>query len=339
MCLKILFVHSSDETFVRLDRELLNVSFEVQDLHVARKFPYDFFRYWRGVKDVDALFFWFASWNTFWTLLIAKILHKPSVLIIGGYDVANLPEADYGHQRGGLQKWISRWTMDLANILLPFSYYSQQEAEKNAGISHHRMQVVYLGVPDAFFGRLPTLPRGRMVLTVGKVEWANLKRKGLEPFVRAAAYLPDVKFVVVGAWADDSIEYLRSIASHNVAFTGRASDEDLLDYYRRASVYVQASLHEGFGLSVAEAMLAGCIPVITRAGSLPEVVGDAGFYCLSTKPADVAKAIDIALNSSLSFRGQARERILRQFPMEKRRKLLEQAVWSFYPKKFTSYGN
>ena len=58
----------------------------------------------------------------------------------------------------------------------------------------------------------------------------------------------------------------------------------LNDYYRRASVYVQASAHEGFGLSVAEGMLAGCIPVTTRAGALPEVVGDVGIQVDGTGP-------------------------------------------------------
>jgi glycosyltransferase involved in cell wall biosynthesis len=330
MRLKILFVHSGNETFIKLDRELLGISFEVQDLYAARKFPLDFYQTWRGVQDADALYCWFASWNTFWIMLLAKILRKPSVLMIGGYDVASLPIANYGHQRGGLKKWVSRWAMGLADILIPFSRYSQGEAEKIAGIPADRMKMVYLGVPDLPCP-LSMAPRERMALTVGKVEWANLKRKGLEPFVRAATQLPDVQFVLVGVWADDSSEYLRSIAAPNVTFTGQVSDEELIGYYRRASVYVQASLHEGFGLSVAEAMLAGCIPVITRAGSLPEVVGDCGVYCDSTEAVDIAVAIGTALNSPLSARMQARGRILKEFPLEKRRKLLEQAIWSILP--------
>jgi glycosyltransferase involved in cell wall biosynthesis len=324
---KILFVHSSDETFVKLDRELLDTSFDLQDFYVARKFPAKFIQYLSEIRKTDVLFCWFASWNSFWALLLARLMRKGSVLVIGGYDLANLPEADYGHQRGGLGKWISRFAMSLATALFTNSYYSQKEAELNAGIPSERVRVIYHGVPDPF-GSLPGAPKERMTITVGKVDQPNLKRKGIEPFVRAAAHLPDVKFVVVGAWADDSIEYLRSVASPNVVFTGRVSDEELLDYYRQASVYVQASLHEGFGLSVAEAMLAGCIPITTRAGSLPEVVGDCGYYCDSPEPSDIAKAIEMALHGSVSIRERARERILSNFPMEKRRKLLEEIIWS-----------
>ena len=327
--MRIFFVHSGNETFVKLDRELLSTSFEVCDLYAARKFPADLPRYWRGVSETDLTFCWFASWNSFWALLLARVLGKPSIMVIGGYDVANLPVADYGSQRGGLEKWISRWGMNLANILLPFSNYSQQETEINAGASAGTMKMIYIGVPDPF-GSISQIPRERIAITVGKVDRSNIRRKGLEPFVRSAAYLPDVQFVVVGPWADDSIDHLRSIASPNVVFSGRVTDEELLDYYKQASVYVQASLHEGFGLSVAEAMLAGCIPVVTKVGSLPEVVGDCGIYCASPEPSEVAKAIDIALNSSLLMREQARERILSQFPMEKRRKLLEEIIWSIY---------
>jgi glycosyltransferase involved in cell wall biosynthesis len=328
---KILFVHSGNETFVELDREILSDFAEVQDFYAVRKFPIGLIHYWRGIKGSDIVFCWFASWNSFWALLFAKLLQKPSLLVIGGYDLANLPEAGYGQQRGGLGKWVSRFAMKLATELFTNSYYSQKEAEQSARVPSHRVRVIYHGVPDPF-GSLPQSPKECMVLTVGKVEWPNLKRKGIEPFVRAAAYLPDAQFVVVGAWADDSITYLRFSASPNIVFTGQVSEEELLDYYRRASVYVQASLHEGFGLSVAEAMLAGCIPVVTRAGSLPEVVGDCGFYCEGSEPSIIAETIELALNSPCPVRERARQRILSHFPMEQRGRLLEQAihsVWSY----------
>jgi glycosyltransferase involved in cell wall biosynthesis len=260
-----------------------------------------------------------------WALWFAKLLRKPSVLVIGGYDLANLPIADYGQQRGGLGKWISRVAMKLASALFTNSAYSQIEAERNAGVSKDRVKVIYHGITDPFTG-LPQISKEQMVLTVGNVDSANVKRKGLEPFVRAASYLPEMEFVLVGAWKDNTIEYLQSIATSNVLFTGRVSDKELMDYYRKASVYVQASLHEGFGMSVAESMLAGCIPVVTRAGALPEVVGDTGVYTDSTEPAEIAQAIEIAIKFSTDQRDQARQRVLKMFTLEKRRQLLENLV-------------
>jgi len=258
-------------------------------------------------------------------LLLAKLFHKPSILVIGGYDLANLPEADYGHQRPGLGKWVSRLAMRLAASLLTNSYYSQNEAQHNAGIPSDKVKVIYHGLSDPF-GTLPQTAKERMALTVGKVDIPNLKRKGLQVFVEAAALLPDVQFVLVGEWADNAIDHLRAIASPNVLFTGRVTETDLLDYYRKASVYVQASLHEGFSLSVAEAMLAGCIPVVTRAGSLPEVVGDCGLYCETNSPESLSLIIKSALEYSLVERKRIRSRILVEFPLEKRKSSFQQMI-------------
>lgn len=326
---KIFFLHSGNESFVKLDLNLLQNSFVVHDYYARRKFPMDMLNLCRAVNNAEVVYCWFASWNSFWGLILAKILRKPSILVIGGYDIASLPEANYGHQRGGLGKWVSRCAIKLATVVFTNSEYSKKEAELNAGVPQDRVQVIYHGVPDPY-GQLPILPRKQIALTVGKVDRPNLKRKGLEPFVRAAANLPDVQFILVGEWSDNSIEYLRSIASENVLFTGRLSDNELVAQYHQASVYVQASLHEGFGLSVAEAMLAGCIPVTTRAGALPEVVGECGFYCDSPDPAEIARVVKLALTASMTMREHARKRITEHFSMQKRGQLLEgliRSVW------------
>jgi glycosyltransferase involved in cell wall biosynthesis len=104
-----------------------------------------------------------------------------------------------------------------------------------------------------------------MALSVGVVDRVNLERKGHRPFVGSARHLPDVEFVLAGKWSDDAIAQLRTEAGPNVTFTGYLDDEALDDYFVRAAVYVQPSQHEGFGLSVAEAMLARCVPVVTAA--------------------------------------------------------------------------
>jgi glycosyltransferase involved in cell wall biosynthesis len=313
---QILFVHNDQASFVQTDLRLLRASYPVTDLYLGSK-RLNPAVILAAVARHDLMVGWFASWHTFLPLLFARALGKPSLLVVGGYDLANMPEIDYGHQRGGLKKWISRFTMHLATCLVTNAGYSQIEAERNAGIPQARVQVVYHGVADAF-GTPLDHPRDSIALTVGNIDRSNLYRKGHEPFVRAAALVPEARFVLVGAWKDDAIDHLRAIATPNVSFTGRVADAALLAHFREASVYVQASLHEGFGLSLAEAMLAGCVPVVTRAGALPEVVADTGIYLDSNAPEAVAAGIRAGLQADFSRRCHAREHILRSFPLAKR---------------------
>jgi glycosyltransferase involved in cell wall biosynthesis len=116
------------------------------------------------------------------------------------------------------------------------------------------------------------------------------------------------------------------LAGENVEFTGWLSDEELHERYRRASVYVQASRHEGFGLAVAEAMLAGCVPVVTNVTAMPEVVGDAGVTISSQKPEEVAEGVRRALELVPDGGRRARERVLTEFPLERRRDALLRVV-------------
>ncbi len=60
-------------------------------------------------------------------------------------------------------------------------------------------------------------------------------------------------------------------------------------------MYVQASRHEGFGLAVAEAMLAGCVPVVMDVTAMPEVVDGAGVLISSQEPEAVAAGVREAL--------------------------------------------
>jgi glycosyltransferase involved in cell wall biosynthesis len=313
---RLLYVHSRKASFVAIDREILSERFEVEDLYQPGRLP-NLAKVVRGVLRADLVFGWFASWHTFFPITLAWLLRKPSVLIVGGFDTANMPDIGYGHQQGGLRMHASRWIFRRAGRLITNSAYSLSEIERNTPIPPERVTVVHHGVPDPF-GEEPA-QKERAALTVGAIDRSTLVQKGQLPFVQAARELPDVRFVFAGKWLDDAVEQLRAAASPNVELTGWLSDEDLHSLYRRSAVYVQASRHEGFGLAVAEAMLAGCVPVVMNVTAMPEVVGDAGVLIESQQPAEVAEGVRRALAMGPDAARRARARILSAFPMERRR--------------------
>ena len=60
-----------------------------------------------------------------------------------------------------------------------------------------------------------------------------------------------------------------------MSFVHGASDAELISAYRSASVLVNPSRYEGFGLPMVEAMKCGTPVICTDGGSQPEVAGGA----------------------------------------------------------------
>jgi glycosyltransferase involved in cell wall biosynthesis len=89
------------------------------------------------------------------------------------------------------------------------------------------------------------------------------------------------------------------------------SDEELRALYSAATVYVHPSLYEGFGLTILEAMAAGCPVVTSNVYSLPEVAGDAALLVDPTDPDAIASAIarvcvDKQVREEMIAKGDAR---------------------------------
>jgi glycosyltransferase involved in cell wall biosynthesis len=151
-----------------------------------------------------------------------------------------------------------------------------------------KVRVVNPGVPDlpeisdaateAALGRLLPPGTGRYCLAVGTAE----PRKDLPGLVDAfggvAARHPDVSLVLAGppGWGEHALAeaVAASPARGRIVRTGWIEDPDLAALLKRATVLAYPSLYEGFGFPPLQAMRAGVPVVATRAGSLPEVLGD-----------------------------------------------------------------
>ncbi|MGH2933065.1 MAG: glycosyltransferase family 4 protein [Gaiellaceae bacterium] len=155
--------------------------------------------------------------------------------------------------------------------------------------------VVYPGVPPGFSPGKASGGRRSYALHLG----SNDPRDGTETAVEACR-LAGVHLVVAGGWYGEGAEAV-----------GRVSDEELLDLYRGALLYLDPTRYEGFGYGALEAMASGTPVVASRVTSVPEVVGDAGILCAAGSVDEFADAIRIVvgdheLRESLRARGVAR---------------------------------
>ncbi|HXF63751.1 MAG TPA: glycosyltransferase family 4 protein [Caldilineaceae bacterium] len=200
-------------------------------------------------------------------------------------------------------------------------------------VAKQRLAVIPYGI-DAQFrpGLTDTLAQTRshlagrqVIIHVGSL----IPRKNvaglLAAFAQVRAALPTAYLVLLGSGPEEAA--LRSQAASlgiadGVEFAGRVDEQTKLAFYGRADLLVSASLMEGFGLAVGEAMACGVPVVATAAGSLPELVED-GVTGLLVPPADqnaLATAILYLLQNPVLARrlGQAAsERIDRLFRWER----------------------
>lgn len=82
----------------------------------------------------------------------------------------------------------------------------------------------------------------------------------------------------------------------NIVYTGKISDEELVNYYKNAKCFVMPSLEEGFGIPLLEAMACKCPVVSSNKGSLPEVGGNAALYFDPANPYDMLQKISQVLD-------------------------------------------
>lgn len=158
--------------------------------------------------------------------------------------------------------------------------------------------VVPLGVSTSVpAGPLPEGVVPGFILAVGTVEPRKNYSRLLAVYRRLRGGLLAPQLVIAGrpGWAyGDTLEKIR--AEPGVRYLGHVDEPTLSALYESASVLAFPSLYEGFGLPLLEAMARGLPSVVSTAGALPELAGDAAVL---VDPEDVT-AIEVGLEKALT---------------------------------------
>ena len=143
----------------------------------------------------------------------------------------------------------------------------------------------------------PFLVERPVVVVVGRLD----PYKRVDLVIRAFARLrEDADLIVIGQGAQEPV--LRQLVDdlgvgNRVRFLGGVSKDDLHQWLRTASVVVAMSLHEAFGLTIAEALTAGAVVVASDIPAHREVASLVEHDAVSLVPIDgdtaqIAVAID-----------------------------------------------
>lgn len=200
--------------------------------------------------------------------------------------------------------------------LLTVSRSSEVDIRKAFAIPEGRLTTIPLGVNTEQFRPSPKRVAGRIVCVAS----ADAPLKGVSYLLEAVAKVRaerQVELVLVsklveGGPSDTRIDQL-SIRD-SVQVVSGLDDDELAELLASAEVACVPSLYEGFSLPAVEAMSCGTPLVATRAGAIPEVVGEQEEAALLVPPMDsgaLAEALgrlldDSELRTRLGEGGRAR---------------------------------
>lgn len=281
---KILFVYTNFSTFVRTDYEILS---EVHNVTLYQFMPvkglvktawqmlrqklFLLINFWK----YDAVFIWFADYHSFLPVLFAKLFGKKSFVVVGGYDVANIPEYRYGSLSSPLRKKLTLLTFKYATRCI--AVVDELEKKIKSVCPDAKTKTIYTGYK--FVGEKSAVfeqKREKIILTVSITE--NQQRvfiKGLDRFSELAEKLPEYTFYLIGS--NENTRHLFEPVPENLILLPSLKQAELKDYYTKASFYAQFSRSEGLPNALCEGMLYGCIPIGTNVGGIPAAIGNLGF--------------------------------------------------------------
>jgi len=281
----------------------------------------------------------YCSWwctTSIFPLIKAKLQHKPLVILGCGSEVISSSKEIPGYYSKPLPvRFIIRLCLKLADYVLAISEDQLKEIKR---LGARRAKAVYLGIDTEEYKPADTPETsGKLILTISHLNKENVDRKRIWTVLKAIPYVlaefPDVKFVIVGRHMDaySSLKEFveQSGITNNVKFPGLVSQEEKLDYLHRATIYVQPTKHEAFGVAIAEAMSCGLPVISSRVGAVPEVLGDCGLYADPDDPKELADKIMLLLrNEDLrkELGEKARERILQNFTYQRRKQEIQKVL-------------
>ncbi len=229
--------------------------------------------------------------------LLALCPRLQSPLVITVHDLIPLltVRGELGGKRPGRlgAAWIAFAARHLrrAEVILADSQNTVNDVIRMIGVELGRTRVVHPPLQGAILHVKNYAESVPYILHVAGNNTFYKNRLGVVEIFKLVREQESVRLKMVGAPPNqDLLAKVKAVGlEEDVDFVSNVTDAELVGYYRSAAVFLFPSLYEGFGWPPLEAMQQGCPVVCTNAGSLPEIVGDAG---LLVSPDDVGTLAD-----------------------------------------------
>ena len=312
---QILYIAPHLSSFIKEDIRLLeceyNTTLYINDWFNKFKIPFNFIKQFiYSLQNVNKFDFIIISFAGYWSLIptyVFKLFNKKVFIILNGTDSCSIPSMKYGNLRSPLHKFFIKKSIKNCDLLLPvseslikmdisFSKVPQNEIKQGVYNFFKNITTPYLEFPNAINSEFwKDLKNNRIkdsFITVFSERQFNLK--GGDLILEFAEQNPTYSFYIVGC------NLKNNNIPANVHFLGFIQKDELLIHYNKCEYYLQFSTFEGFGCSLSESILCGCIPIGSNSNAIPEIINNSKLILKNKNINDLSELINSIRGNPLS---------------------------------------
>ncbi len=347
---KLIYFYPAKATFVERDINYLSDKYTVliQDLPWKQKsqlllnFIKQLFFLINNSSKINVILIMFGGYWSFLPVLFGRLFIKHVFIILGGTDCVSFPKINYGSLRKQPLKWFIKKSYQWCDKLLPVDdslMFSNYLYDPNATLKKQGVKAFFTDLKTPF----TVIPNGydtkfwqitkadKKPLSFISVAFVDnetrFKLKGFDSILKLAIHFKKANFTLIGI----SDSYAKGLnIPGNVKVLSGLSAQEIKVQFAVNQFYLQLSLSEGFPNALCEAMLMQCIPIGSRVGSIPKIIGATGLVINKKDEtlikSEIEKLVTLPKSDLIAMGLSAQAQIKNNFSIENRMALLQNVL-------------
>lgn len=205
-----------------------------------------------------------------------------------------------------------RFGIPRASRLISVSRFSADDIATTLSIEKELISVIHHGVDTEYFQESPRPLEDRaLTLLLGgdshqkNPEVALASWAQVDPLLRQKYPLK-----IIGFCGNDSSPLLQAVRKYglenSVEILGWVSQQEMVEYFKSAALFLFPSRFEGFGFPLIQAMACGTPIISTDKSSIPEVLGPVGLKYNPDDYTGMASGIEMMLKDNAEWKRQSK---------------------------------
>lgn len=276
----------------------------------------------------------FAGYHSVLPTLFGQITGARVFIVTGGTDCVGFKAINYGNFIKFPMNIATRYSLKHCTCIVPVHeslvYQEYTYDPQLAKFQGHQfwipecktpVRTIYNAYDTTKFYCTSTMRPENTFVTVANVDLPFAKtRKGLDLIYQWAEMHPEFTITLVGV----PVGWQPPVSLDNLKLVHFVGEKELREIYNQNRYYLQLSVMEGFPNALTEAMMCGCIPIVSNVASMPFIADGDGVVVKYRSLEALESAFAEAKSKGFVSHVQIAEKTASRFPLINReRELLD----------------